>query len=158
MPIFMIFLFNFIWPPSFLFPCTVRGMALPRVRLHYEFCVFCFVTLKSALLARNYQNFGMLFVPKTIIIYNFYWVIFGVLYVVKLKLALEIFACPIRASIFCWVFQNACPIPTFTCPGQLGKRLCRTLLSFSQITKKYVPEHHHSTFFGGFCRSGDHKF
>ena len=31
-------------------------------------------------------------------------------------------------------------------------------ISFSQITKKSVPEHHHSTFFGGFCRSGDHHF
>ena len=36
---------------------------------------------------------------------------------------------------------------------------------FSQITKKKkkkkkksVPEHHHFTFFGGFCRSGDHHF
>ena len=29
-------------------------------------------------------------------------------------------------------------------------------ISFSQITKKSVPEHHHFTFFGGFCRSGDH--
>ena len=32
-------------------------MALPRVRRHCEFCVFCFVILKSALLARNYQIF-----------------------------------------------------------------------------------------------------
>ena len=32
-------------------------------------------------------------------------------------------------------------------------------ISFSQITKiKSVPEHHHFTFFGGFCRSGDHHF
>ena len=31
-------------------------------------------------------------------------------------------------------------------------------LSFSQITKKSVPEHHHFTCFGGFCRSGDHHF
>ena len=31
-------------------------------------------------------------------------------------------------------------------------------ISFSQITKKSVPEHHHITFFGGFCRSGDHHF
>ena len=31
-------------------------------------------------------------------------------------------------------------------------------ISFSQITKKSVPEHHHLTFFGGFCRSGDHHF
>ena len=29
-------------------------------------------------------------------------------------------------------------------------------ISFSQISKKSVPEHHHFTFFGGFCRSGDH--
>ena len=29
---------------------------------------------------------------------------------------------------------------------------------FSQITKKSVPEHHHFTIFGGFCRSGDHHF
>ena len=31
-------------------------------------------------------------------------------------------------------------------------------ISFSQISKKSVPEHHHFTFFGGFCRSGDHHF
>ena len=31
-------------------------------------------------------------------------------------------------------------------------------ISFSQITQKSVPEHHHFTFFGGFCRSGDHHF
>ena len=31
-------------------------------------------------------------------------------------------------------------------------------ISFSQITKKSVPEHHHFIFFGGFCRSGDHHF
>ena len=31
-------------------------------------------------------------------------------------------------------------------------------ISFSQIPKKSVPEHHHLTFFGGFCRSGDHHF
>ena len=31
-------------------------------------------------------------------------------------------------------------------------------ISFSQITPKSVPEHHHFTFFGGFCRSGDHHF
>ena len=31
-------------------------------------------------------------------------------------------------------------------------------ISFSQITKKSVPEHHHFTFFGGFCHSGDHHF
>ena len=31
-------------------------------------------------------------------------------------------------------------------------------ISFSQITKKSVPEHHHFTFFGGFCRSRDHHF
>ena len=31
-------------------------------------------------------------------------------------------------------------------------------ISFSQITKKSVPEHHHFTFFGGLCRSGDHNF
>ena len=31
-------------------------------------------------------------------------------------------------------------------------------ISFSQITKKSVPEHHHFKFFGGFCRSGDHHF
>ena len=31
-------------------------------------------------------------------------------------------------------------------------------ISFSQITKKSVPEHHHFTFFGGFCRSGDHHW
>ena len=31
-------------------------------------------------------------------------------------------------------------------------------ISFSQITKKSVPEHHHFTFLGGFCRSGDHHF
>ena len=29
-------------------------------------------------------------------------------------------------------------------------------ISFSQITKKSVPEHHHFTFSGGFCRSGDY--
>ena len=29
---------------------------------------------------------------------------------------------------------------------------------FPQITQKSVPEHHHFTFFGGFCRSGDHHF
>ena len=29
-------------------------------------------------------------------------------------------------------------------------------ISFSQITQKSVPEHHHFTFLGGFCRSGDH--
>ena len=31
-------------------------------------------------------------------------------------------------------------------------------ISFSQITPNSVPEHHHFTFFGGFCRSGDHHF
>ena len=31
-------------------------------------------------------------------------------------------------------------------------------ISFSQITQKSVPEHHHFTFFGGFCRSGDNHF
>ena len=31
-------------------------------------------------------------------------------------------------------------------------------ISFSQITKTSVPEHHHFTSFGGFCRSGDHHF
>ena len=31
-------------------------------------------------------------------------------------------------------------------------------ISFSQITKKSVPEHHHFTSFGGFCRSGDPHF
>ena len=31
-------------------------------------------------------------------------------------------------------------------------------MSFSQITKKSVPEHHNFTIFGGFCRSGDHHF
>ena len=31
-------------------------------------------------------------------------------------------------------------------------------ISFSQITKKSVPEHHHFTFFGKFCRSGDLHF
>ena len=31
-------------------------------------------------------------------------------------------------------------------------------ISCSQITKKSVPEHHHFTFVGGFCRSGDHHF
>ena len=55
-------------------------MALPRVRRHCEFYVFCFVILKSALLARNYQIFNMLFVPKTINIFNFYLVIFLISY------------------------------------------------------------------------------
>ena len=31
-------------------------------------------------------------------------------------------------------------------------------ISFSQITKKSVPDHHHFKFLGGFCRSGDHHF
>ena len=31
-------------------------------------------------------------------------------------------------------------------------------ISFSQITKKSVLQHHYFTFFGGFCRSGDHHF
>ena len=31
-------------------------------------------------------------------------------------------------------------------------------ISFSQITQKSVPEHHHFICFGGFCRSGDHHF
>ena len=31
-------------------------------------------------------------------------------------------------------------------------------ISFSQISKKSVTEHHHFTFFGGFCRSGDYHF
>ena len=31
-------------------------------------------------------------------------------------------------------------------------------ISFSQISKKSVPEHHHFTFFGRFCSSGDHHF
>ena len=31
-------------------------------------------------------------------------------------------------------------------------------ISFSQITKKSVPEHHHFNFFAGFCLSGDHHF
>ena len=31
-------------------------------------------------------------------------------------------------------------------------------ISVSQISKKSVPEHHHFTFWGGFCRSGDHNF
>ena len=31
-------------------------------------------------------------------------------------------------------------------------------ISFSQITQKSVPEHHHYTFFDGFCRSGDYHF
>ena len=31
-------------------------------------------------------------------------------------------------------------------------------ISFSQISKKSIPEHHHLKIFGGFCRSGDHHF
>ena len=31
-------------------------------------------------------------------------------------------------------------------------------ISFSQIIKKSVPGHHHFTFFGGFCCSGDRHF
>ena len=88
-----------------------------RVRLHCEFCVFCFVTVKSALFARNYHIFGMLFIPKMIIIFNFYLVIFGVLYVVKLKLALEIFACPIRASIFCRCSKMLARFQLLLAPG-----------------------------------------
>ena len=34
-----------------------------RVRLHCEFCVFCFVTVKSALFARNYHIFWHAFYP-----------------------------------------------------------------------------------------------
>ena len=88
-----------------------------RVRLHCEFCVFCFVTVKSELFARNYHIFGMLFIPKTIIIFNFYLVIFWVLYVVKLKLALEIFACPIRASIFCRCSKMLARFQLLLAPG-----------------------------------------
>ena len=88
-----------------------------RVRLHCEFCVFCFVTVKSAFFARNYHIFGMLFIPKTIIIFNFYLVIFGVLYGVKLKLALEIFACPIRASIFCRCSKMLARFQLLLAPG-----------------------------------------
>ena len=29
---------------------------------------------------------------------------------------------------------------------------------FHKFPQKSVPEHHHFTFFGGFCRSGDHHF
>ena len=29
---------------------------------------------------------------------------------------------------------------------------------FHKLPKKSVPEHHHFTLFGGFCRSGDHHF
>ena len=29
---------------------------------------------------------------------------------------------------------------------------------FHKFPKKSVPKHHHFTFFGGFCRSGDHHF
>ena len=40
--------------PKFSFPCTVRGMALPRVRLHSEFCVFCFLSaLRAHRLSKN---------------------------------------------------------------------------------------------------------
>ena len=88
-----------------------------RVTLHCEFCVFCFVTVKSALFARNYHIFGMLFIPKMIIIFNFYLVIFWVLYVVKLKLALEIFACPIRASIFCRYSKMLARFQLLLAPG-----------------------------------------
>ena len=69
----------------------------------------------------------MLFIPKTIIIFIFYLVIFGVLYVVKLKLALEIFACPIRASIFCLCSKMLARFQLLLAPGNRGKRLCRTL-------------------------------
>ena len=31
-------------------------------------------------------------------------------------------------------------------------------ISFSQITKESLPDHHHFKFFGGFCHSGDHHF
>ena len=97
-----------------------------RVRLHCEFCVFCFVTVKSALFARYYHIFGMLFIPKTIIIFNFYLVIFGVLYVVKLKLALEIFACPIRAIIYFVFFvgvPKCLPDSNFYLPRAIGQAL-----------------------------------
>ena len=51
------------------------------------------------------------------IIFNFYWVIFWVLYVVKLKLALEMFACPIRASIFCWCSKMLARLQLSLAPG-----------------------------------------
>ena len=107
-----------------------------RVRLHCEFCVFCFVTVKSALFARNYHIFGMLFIPKTIIIFNFYLVIFGVLYVVKLKLALEIFACPIRASIFCRCSKMLLPDSNFYLPRAIGQALMSHPAFMNHITMK----------------------
>ena len=35
---------------------------------------------------------------------------------------------------------------------------CSGAYNFHKFQKKSVPEHHHFTFFGGFCRSGDHHF
>ena len=82
-----------------------------------KLCVFCFVTLKSALLARNYQIFCMLFVPKTINIFHFYLVIFFGIVCGDTKLALEISACPIRASNFCWCSKMLARFQLLLAPG-----------------------------------------
>ena len=61
---------------------------------------------------------------------------------------------------------------TSICMNILGSIMCRTrdphfqpwisvpehIDHFHKLPKNFVPEHHHFTFFGGFCRSGDHHF
>ena len=75
MPTFITFLFNFILPQDFFSLYGLRnGTPVGQTSLRILRLLFC--DSKSALLARNYQNFGMIFFPKTIIIFNFYWVIF----------------------------------------------------------------------------------
>ena len=103
--------------------------------------------MKSALFARNYHIFGMLFIPKTIINFNFYLVIFGVLYVVKLKLALEILACPIRASIFCRCSKMLARFQLLLAPGNRASAyvapcwvLRASALSINELTS-FFPFH-----------------
>ena len=43
-------------------------------------------------------------------------------------------------------------------PSFSALNFCSGAYHFHKLPKKSVPEHHHFTFLGGFCRSGDHHF
>ena len=101
---------------NWYFP-TVIVTVSARVRLLREFLRLLFCDCEERIICKKLSHFGMLFIPKTIIIFNFYLFVFGVFYVVKLRLALEIVACPIRASIFCRCSKMLARFQLLLAPG-----------------------------------------
>ena len=82
----------------------------------FKVCIIKTETHTTILTFRFYED------PKTIIIFNFYWVIFGVLYVVKLKLVLEFLLARFGQVFFVGV-PKCLPDSNFHLPRAIGQAL-----------------------------------